>query len=172
MELIQREPVTLTTVSSVGGNQCLLQILLYKYLFVLAQRAHPIATACFPVALFCLPSKSSPSLITVLSSPARHTWNFIGANSSTVPTTTTHKTRDPPCEVNTQASRTSLAPLLPSQRGFSLLDILPYFSLETRGEQAKTHGGPTWAGKFQSSHYWNKSSTAGWQVTCCPEGLL
>lgn len=58
MWLIQGEPITLATVHSVGGKQCHLQILLYKYLFVLVQRAFPNAVSCFPVALFCSPSKS------------------------------------------------------------------------------------------------------------------
>lgn len=53
---------------------------------------------------------------------------------------------DFPPEVNTQGPGKSLAPSLPS----SLLEILPYFSLETQAEQAKPQGAPAWAGKFQS----------------------
>lgn len=126
MWLIQREPVTLATVQRVGGKQCHLQILLYKYLFVLARGAFPNAISCFPVALFCSPSKSSHSLISTVFSSAATSENFFGPILFQLLV-------DFPLEVNTLGSGKSFAPSLPS----SFLEILPYFSLETRAEQAK-----------------------------------
>lgn len=88
-----------------------------------------LSISCFPVALFCSPSKPSLCLISTLSSPAGYIWKFLWANSSTVPAT---------CGVPTWSQilwawGKSLAPSLPS----SLLEIFPYFSLETRADQAK-----------------------------------